>query len=134
VRQWLREFNWSANPEFMQQLQQPENQPLPLVLLAQAESEIVGGIFAETQLSWLRISIMAVSPAWRSQGIGTALLAEAELEAIARGCRHAYVDTMDYQAPGFYQVHGFQIAGRIPDWDSHGNAKVYLAKRLHRQE
>jgi ribosomal protein S18 acetylase RimI-like enzyme len=86
--------------------------------------------FAETQLSWLRISIMAVSPAWRSQGIGAALLAEAERDAIVRGCRHAYVDTMDYQAPGFYEAHGFEIAGKIPDWDSNGHAKIYLSKRL----
>lgn len=90
----------------------------------------MGGLFAETQLSWLRISIMAVSPEWRSQGIGAALLAEAEREAIVRGCKYAYVDTMQYQAPRFYLAHGFVIAGQIPDWDSHGHAKLYLSKRL----
>lgn len=130
VRQWLREHNWTVNPAFMEQLQQPEHQARPLVLLATAGSRVVGGLLAETQLAWLRISIMAVQPESRSQGIGTALLAEAERHAMARGCKYAYVDTMEYQAPRFYLSHGFTKAGEIPDWDSRGHRKLYLSKRL----
>ena len=130
VRQWLREHNWSANPTFMESLQQPEQQARPLILLATADDRVVGGLFAETQLAWLRISIMSVDPEWRSKGIGAALLVEAERHAIARGCRHAYVDTMDYQAPHFYQTHGFNVVGEIADWDSHRHSKLLLSKRL----
>jgi GNAT superfamily N-acetyltransferase len=130
VRQWLREHNWTANPDFMEQLQQPEHQARPLVLLATANSGVVGGLFAETQLAWLRVSIMAVSPEWRSQGIGAALLSKAEQQAIVRGCKYAYADTMEYQAPRFYLAHGFGIVGQIPDWDSRGHTKLYLSKRL----
>ncbi len=130
IRQWLREHNWSANPAFMEQLQQPEHQARPLVLLAAADAREVGGLFAETQLAWLRISIMAVAPEWRSRGVGAALLAEAERQAIARGCKYAYVDTMEYQAPRFYLARGFAIVGEIPDWDSLGHSKLYLSKRL----
>ena len=131
VCQWLREHNWTMSPNFMEQRQQPEHQARPLVLLATADSRVVGGLFAETQFSWLRISIMAVSPEWRSRGIGAALLSEAEQQAVARGCKYAYVDTMDYQAPRFYQARGFGIVGQIPDWDSRGHAKLYFSKRLH---
>lgn len=131
VWQWLREYNWSANPAFMGQLQQPEHQARPLVLLATAGSHVVGGLFAETQLAWLRISIMAVAPQWRSQGIGAALLADAERQAIALGCKYAYVDTMQHQAPRFYLAHGFATVGEIPDWDSHGHTKLHLTKSLH---
>jgi len=130
VRQWLREFNLMANPGFMTEIGQVQHQAKPLVLLAKVGSQVVGGLFAETQLAWLRISIMAVDPAWRSRGIGTDLLAAACRQAVTLGCRYAYVDTMDYQAPRFYLAHGFEIAGRIPDWDSHGHAKLYLTKRL----
>jgi len=130
VRQWLREHNWTVNPAFMEQLQQSEHQARPLVLLATANSRVVGGLFAETQLAWLRISIMAVHPESRSQGIGAALLAEAERHAIARGCKYAYVDTMEYQAPRFYHSHGFSTVGEISDWDSRGHSKLYLSKRL----
>ncbi|QJE95593.1 GNAT family N-acetyltransferase [Luteolibacter luteus] len=130
VRQWLREFNVQANPEFMALLEQPGHQALPLVLLAKVDGKVVGGLLAETQLSWLRISIMAVDPRWRACGIGSALLEESVRQALVRGCRQAYVDTMDYQAPGFYQSQGFAVVGRIPDWDSRGHAKLYLTKRL----
>lgn len=130
VRQWLREHNWSANPAFMELLQKPEQQASPLNLLATADDRIVGGLFAETQLAWLRISIMSVDPEWRSKGIGASLLVEAERQAIARGCKHAYVDTMDYQAPRFYLAHGFTVVGEIADWDSHGHSKLFLSKLL----
>ena len=130
VRQWLREFNWLANPAYMAELNQARDGDGPLVLLAKADSQVVGGLFAEIQLAWLRLSIMAVDPAWRSRGIGAALLGEACREAMARGCRYAHVDTMEYQAPGFYLAHGFEIVGRIPDWDSHGHAKLYLMKQF----
>lgn len=130
VRQWLREHNWTANPDFMEQLQQPEHQARALVLLARRDARVVGGLLAETQMAWLRISIMAVSPECRSQGIGAALLAEAERQAVERGCKHVYVDTMEYQAPRFYLAHGFSIVGQIPDWDSRGHAKLYFSKDL----
>lgn len=133
VRQWLREHNWAVNPSFMEQLQQPEHASQPLILLTHANGETVGGLFAETQLSWLRISIMSVHPEWCSKGIGSALLAEAERVAVERGCKHAYVDTMEYQAPQFYQAHGFERVGHIPDWDSHGHSKMYFSKPLKAQ-
>jgi GNAT superfamily N-acetyltransferase len=126
----LREHNWAVNKDFMEQLQQSEHEAPSLVLLATVNPHVVGGLFAETQFAWLRISIMAVSPEWRSRGVGAALLAEAERQAIARGCKYAYVDTMEYQAPRFYLAHGFNIVGQIPDWDSRGHAKLYLTKRL----
>lgn len=83
VRRWLREHNRSLNPNFMEQLQQPEHQVRSLVLLATADDRVVGGLFAETQLAWLRLSLMAVHSERRSQGIGAALLAEAERQTIA---------------------------------------------------
>ena len=130
VCQWLREHNWKTNPRFMELREQSEHHARPLVLLATTSGNVVGGLFAETQFAWLRISIMAVTPERRSQGIGSALLAAAEREAVVRGCRYAFVDTMDYQAPRFYLAHEFHIVGEIPDWDSHGHAKLYLTKQL----
>jgi GNAT superfamily N-acetyltransferase len=130
VRQWLREHNWTVNPEFMEQLRHEAHQARPLVLLASADSCVIGGLCAETQFAWLHISIMAVAPERRSQGIGAALLAEAERIAMTRGCRHVYVDTMEYQAPRFYLAHGFTVTGELRNWDSRGHTKFFLTKRL----
>ena len=131
VNEWLRGHNWRMNPEFMTLVQQDEKAPQPLILLARAGGKVIGGLFAQTQVAWLRISIMAVDPERRSQGIGAALLAEAETRAKLRDCTYAYVDTMEYQAPAFYQARGYQVAGQLPNWDSHGHSKFHLYKELH---
>lgn len=136
VRTWLREFNWSRNRKFIELISRPDNGAESLALVAEISEggerpeRMVGGLIAEITLSWLRISIMAVDPESRSRGIGRKLLAEAEHLAVDRGCRYSYVDTMSYQAPEFYDVNGYRRVGEIPDWDSHGHAKLFLVKDL----
>ncbi|QDU78088.1 Acetyltransferase (GNAT) family protein [Bremerella volcania] len=102
----------------------------PLVLLARDQNKLVGGLIAEHVLAWLKISIMAVDPPYRGQGIGSSLLIDAERRAAAMGCKYLYADTMQYQAPQFYLKHGFQVAGQIPNWDSHGHTKFFMTKEL----
>lgn len=130
VLQWLREYNRTTSPAFFQKLDQPEHHARPLVLLASDPSGIAGGLLAETQFAWLKISKLAVKPGRRAQGLGSALPAEAERQAVARHCKYAFLDTMDYQAPRFYLAHGYEIVGEIPDWDSHGHTKFYFRKHL----
>jgi GNAT superfamily N-acetyltransferase len=129
----LREFNLATNPQFMELRQLPKHAARPLIITASEGQEIVGGLIGETQLAWLKISIMAVAPERRRQGVGAALSAEAERHAVERGCRRAYVDTMDYQAPQFYLAHGYELTGRLDDWDSHGHAKLFFVKCLTAQ-
>jgi hypothetical protein len=38
---------------------------------------------------------------------------------------------MDYQAPAFYQKLGYQIAGKLEDWDSLGHSKYLFTKQLN---
>ena len=67
---------------------------------------------------------------YRRQGIGRQILLAAEREAIERGCQYAFLDTMQFQAPAFYEKLGYSQAGVIPDWDSHGHAKYYFVKAI----
>lgn len=121
---WLRAFNLEHSP--MREL----NAAVPLRIFASDDSGLIGGLLGETHVRWLKISILAVSPEHRCKGIGLALMAEAERSAMARGCTHAFVDTMAYQAPQFYIRLGYRIAAEISDWDSMGNAKFFLTKDL----
>ena len=131
VRHELRSFNAEANPVFWAARGQPGGDPRPLNVFALDERRaVIGGLLGSTQFAWLRIDIMATAQASRRRGIGSALLARAEDEARARGCRHAYVDTMTYQAPAFDERAGYRIVGRLDDWDSHGHAKLFLVKAL----
>jgi len=77
----------------------------------------------------LKISILAVAEI-QPAGNRPAAHGRAEEEAITRGCKYGFVDTMDYQSPAFYQKLGYEIVGTIPDWDSHGHAKCFLTKGL----
>lgn len=127
---WLREYNWQANHSFMDQASNESQFETPLLLLARKEDAVVGGLIANKRLTWLRISIMAVDPKLRGQGIGSQLIAEAERWGKEHSCCYLYVDTMQYQSPEFYRQAGFNVVGELPDWDSHGHTKFFLMKSI----
>ena len=128
----LREFNRHANPRWWATRDQVGD-AIPLTIVARGKDDVlVGGLIGETQLSWLKIHLMVVRSEFRRQGIGRKMLRAAEEEGIVRGCRYAYVDTMEYQAPQFYLAYGYDQSGAIADWDSHGHSKFYFTKRLSR--
>jgi GNAT superfamily N-acetyltransferase len=127
----LRRFNQASNQEFWARCEDPATEARPLIVTAYDDAgQVLAGLFGETRFAWLKISIMAVQEDLRGRGLGRELVQRAEAEARLRGCRYAFVDTMSYQAPEFYQRLGYAVAGRIEDWDSHSHAKFFLTKTL----
>jgi GNAT superfamily N-acetyltransferase len=127
----LRRYNREKNPAFYAMSELPAGAPRALNVVAfDAAKNPIGGLIAETLLSWLKVSIVSVRDDCRSRGVGSHLMALAEEEALRRECKYSFLDTMDYQAPDFYQKLGYQICGRLDDWDSHGHAKYFLRKSL----
>ena len=90
---------------------------------------IIGGILGGTYWGWMYVDILWVHESHRYKGIGSKLLCKAEKEAIRRGCHHVHLDTMSWQAPEFYQKHGYEVIGIIPDIPN-GNQKYLLMKAL----
>ena len=127
----LRNFNKKENAEFWRKITDPTHKSQPLhIFVYESGRAIIGGLLGETSLSWLKIRVMAVDEPFRRQGLGTKLSVAAESEAVRRGCKYSFLDTMQYQAPEFYQRLGYKVAGSIPDWDSHGHAKYFMTKKL----
>lgn len=127
---WLKDYNHENNGDFMRSLEE-EGTEKPLFLTTKNDrGEIIGGLEGLLIHQWLRIEIMAIDPRHRNQGIGRDLVDRAETLAKGQGCLTSFVDTMSYQAPGFYEALGYQVVGRIPNWDSHGHDKIYLTKKL----
>ena len=78
---------------------------------------------------WVFVHWLWVAEPYRRRGVGSALVGEAEDAARRNGCRGVYLDTFTFQAPMFYQKHGYREFGRIDDFPR-GHSRIWLKKRL----
>ena len=111
-----------------QQAGEDRGQNLCFVLQA-PDLEIVGGVIGATYWDWLYINLMWIKEELRGRGYGHRLLILAEDEARQRGARNAYLDTFSFQAPGFYERHGYQVFGELDDFPA-GHQRYFLTKQL----
>ena len=94
--------------------------------------DLVAGLSGWTWGTCAGISLVWVREDRRTQGAGSRLLAAAERVARERGCHQVVVSSFTFQAPGFYERHGFVETGRTEGLPIEGAADVHLAKRLYR--
>jgi ribosomal protein S18 acetylase RimI-like enzyme len=106
----------------------PEYSPVNL-FLRDAGDEVMGGLLAAVWGGVLFIRILWVSETLRGRGFGRRLMEMAERRAVERGCRHIFVDTFSFQAPGFYEKLGYQIYAKAEDWPL-GHAHHFFRKDL----
>ncbi|MCX4994460.1 GNAT family N-acetyltransferase [Streptomyces longwoodensis] len=76
------------------------------------EGELIGGLSAWTWGGLLGIEMLWVREESRGDGWGSRLLSAAEEAARERGCDRACVSSFTFQAPAFYQGHGYVETGR----------------------
>ncbi len=81
------------------------------------------GLAAGIAMTWVREDD-------RGAGLGSRLLTEFESEASARGCTHVFVTSFTFQAPGFYERHGYREIFRWDDVPVAGAADVHFRKDL----
>ena len=89
---------------------------------------LVGSLYA----GWLFINLLWVHADLRRQGIGSALIAEAERRAIEFGCHSAHVDTFSFQGPDFYPRFGYEVFGKLDYPPDH--KRIFFRKRLRAEE
>lgn len=101
----------------------------PSCFARDAAERVVGGAVgrtwgnnAELQQIWLPASL-------RSHQLGSKLLLEFEAGAIARGCNLLYLETWSFQARGFYEKRGFEVACEISGYAA-GVSKFTMTKSL----
>lgn len=91
--------------------------------------EILGGLWGSTAYGHLHIDMLILPEEMRGRGLGTRLMAQAEEEAVRRGCRGSYLETFDFQARGFYEKVGYSVFGQLADTPP-GHTRFFLRKRL----
>jgi GNAT superfamily N-acetyltransferase len=100
------------------------------VLITDPETKkVVGGLLGRTSLGLLRVDRFFLPEDLRRGRLGSRILAMAEEEARVRGCTRAVLSTIHFQAPGFYQKQGWEVAARI-ECEPPGHTRFYMTKKL----
>jgi GNAT superfamily N-acetyltransferase len=105
-----------------------DHKPLALFIRNQT-GQILGGLSGATTWGWLHISLFWISQELRGKGYGKSLVAMAEKEALARGCKNAHLDTYSFQALEFYQKSGYEVFATLHDFPENAS-RFFLKKSL----
>ena len=71
---------------------------------------VIGGAVGRRWGPCCEIQQLWVAPAHRQRGIGARLVRAFEAQAHEHGCRTCYLETLSFQAPGFYRALGYRVA------------------------
>ena len=99
------------------------------IFLRDRSGQIIGRLLGGWRWGWLYVDKLWIEEAHRQRGGGSRLLAAAEAEAIAAGCTDAVVDTFSFQAPGFYERHGYETYATLQGFPP-GYRQLYFHKKL----
>lgn len=107
----------------------PKPETIALLVRDEDTDEIIGGLYGEIFYRWLFIELLAIPEETRGQGTGSRLIRMAEDVARERACVGIWLDTFDFQAPSFYERHGFTKFGSLDDFPP-DHKRFFLQKRL----
>jgi GNAT superfamily N-acetyltransferase len=82
--------------------------------------DAAGTVQAGTQyvvaFEWLFVRRLCVVEPYRKRGVGSRLLMGTAADARENHCLGAYLDTFTFQAPKFYERHGYREFGRLDEF------------------
>jgi GNAT superfamily N-acetyltransferase len=102
------------------------------LFLKNEHQEVLGGLLGHIWAQCMHIATLWVAPILRHQGHGTALLQAAEQLAAERACTLVTLETLSFQAPGFYAKHGYETFAVLPGYPP-GHQKHFLKKSIPTQ-
>jgi GNAT superfamily N-acetyltransferase len=106
-----------------------DSRPLAALARDPDTGETLGGMIGRTSYGLLFVELVYLPDTLRGQDIGTSLLRMMEAEGVRRGCKSGMLYTITFQAPGFYEKHGWTEFGRVA-CDPPGTARVFMSKTL----
>ncbi len=106
-----------------------DRRPLGVLVEHPATGEVLGGATGRSSLGLLFLDLFYLPEALRGQGIGTAVLRAFEEAGRHRGCVAGVLYTISFQAPEFYERHGWRRFGEIACAPP-GTSRIFLTKQL----
>ena len=106
-----------------------DRRPLAVLVKDPDTDRVLGGMTGRTSLGLMFVDLFYLPKSLRGAGLGSRILRMAEEEGKRRGCRAAVLYTINFQAPGFYQRHGWEVFGEVP-CDPPGTSRIFMTKRL----
>lgn len=94
-----------------------------------AGQKVVAGLIGDVAYGWLTVEILWVDVNHRGHGLGSRLLSTGEQLAKARGCQGAHLSTYTFQAPEFYERHGYKRFGELHRYPG-DQSLVFLHKKF----
>lgn len=105
-------------------------QPHDLCLAARgAGRALLGGLIGQVKWNWLYVDILWVGETSRGQGVGAALLARAEREALALGAVGSWLMSTSFEAQDYYPRQGYTRFACLDDYAQDGSLAMFR-KRL----
>ena len=101
----------------------------PVAFIASNKEFFAGALVAELFWGALHIKYVYVEDQYRGQQVASRLMKEALNYGKANQCPFAFVETMSFQALGFYQKMGFELEFTRTGY-KHGTSFHYLKKNL----
>jgi GNAT superfamily N-acetyltransferase len=121
VGEGLNDFNDAVAPN--------DRKPLAVIVRDPATGNILGGITGRTSLGLLFLDLVYLPEHLRGGGLGGRMLRMAEDEGAKRGCVAAVLYTISFQAPGFYERHGWRRFGEVACLPP-GTSRIFMTKTL----
>jgi GNAT superfamily N-acetyltransferase len=122
IREGLRRFN-------LEQTGTSDRRALAVLATHPDTGEVLGGLLGRTSLGLLFIDVFFLSEELRGRGVGSRILRAAEDEGRRRGCSAAMLVTISFQAPAFYERHGYRLFGAI-DCQPPGTRRLFMTRSL----
>ncbi|MGY3610873.1 MULTISPECIES: GNAT family N-acetyltransferase [unclassified Bradyrhizobium] len=104
-----------------------DNRPIAVVLTDPASESVLGGAMGISSVGLLFLDSFFLPREFRGRGLGTTILKVFEDEGRRRGCRSAFLYTINFQ--DFYARNGWEALGRTPS-DPPGTFRVFMTKNL----
>ncbi|MGG4221293.1 GNAT family N-acetyltransferase [Paenibacillus jamilae] len=125
VRNKLIEFNAKHVPADIQTQYEEIN-----LTLKHGDGQVIGGLLSVLCWNWVEVDILWVDQDHRGKGYGSQLLSEIEQMARDKGCNFIQLNTFSFQAPEFYEKHGYEVIGII-DEAPRGFKHYYYKKNIY---